>query len=188
MGRADSLEKTLMLGKIEDQSRREWQRMRWLDSITDSMNTNLSKLWETVKDRGSWSATVLLLFSRPIMSNSLPPHWLQHARPLCYCLGGHKKSDITYWQNYTMELEKEMATHSSTLAWKIPWIEEPGRLQSMGLQRVRCDWATSVSFYSSFWRRKWWPIPILLPGEYHGWGCLVGYSLWGRKESDMTDN
>ena len=44
-------------------------------------------------------------------------------------------------------LEKEMVTHSSTLAWKIPWMEEPGRLQSMGSQRVEYDWATSLSFY-----------------------------------------
>ena len=58
MQRADSLEKPLMLGKIEGKRRRVWQRMRWLDSITDSMNMNLSKLREMVKDRGAWHVAV----------------------------------------------------------------------------------------------------------------------------------
>ena len=81
-----------------------------------------------------------------------------------------------------------MAPHSSTLAWKIPWMEEPGRLQSMGLLRVGHNWATSLSLFTVMhWRRKWQPTPALLPGEPQGWGSLVGCRLRGRTESDMTE-
>ena len=58
MQRADSLEKTPMLGKTEFNKRREWQGMRWLDGITNSVNINLSKLWEIVENRGDWRAAV----------------------------------------------------------------------------------------------------------------------------------
>ena len=84
-------------------------------------------------------------------------------------------------------LEKAMAPHSSTVAWKIPWMEEPGRLQSMRSLRVGHDWATSLSL-STFmhWRRKWQPTPVFLHGESQGQRSLVGCSPWGRTESDTT--
>ena len=63
-------------------------------------------------------------------------------------------------------LEKAMALHSSTLAWKVPWAEEPGGLQSMGPQRVGHNWATSLSLFTFMhWSRKWQSTPVFLPGE-----------------------
>ena len=150
--------------------------------------------------------------------------------------------------------EKAMAPYSSTLAWKIPWTQEPWgafmqlklqsmgllrvghdwatslplftfmhwrrkwhptpvllpgksngrrshgcihaargafmqlRLQSMGSLRVGHDWATSLSLFTFMhWRRKWQPTPVFLPGESQGWGSLLGCRLWGRTESDTTE-
>ena len=81
-----------------------------------------------------------------------------------------------------------MAPHSSTLAWKIPWTEEPSGLQSMGSLRVGHDSATSLSLFPFMhWRRKWQPTPVFLPGESQGWGSLVGCPLWGRTELDTTE-
>ena len=81
-----------------------------------------------------------------------------------------------------------MAIHSSTLAWRIPWMEEPGRLQSMGLLRVGHDGATSLSLFTFMhWRRKWQLTPVFLPGESQGWGNLVGCHLRGHTESDTTE-
>ena len=85
-------------------------------------------------------------------------------------------------------MEKAMAPHSSTLAWKIPWREEPGGLQFMGSLRVGHDWATSLSLFTFMhWRRKWQPIPVFLPGESQGRGSLMGCCLWGCTESDTTE-
>ena len=81
-----------------------------------------------------------------------------------------------------------MAPHSSTLAWKIPWMEDPGGLQSMGSLGVRNDWAISLSLFTFMhWRRKWQPTPVFLPGESQGRRSLVGCCLWGRTELDMTE-
>ena len=84
-----------------------------------------------------------------------------------------------------MTLEKAMAPHSSTLAWKIPWTEEPDRLQSMGSLRVGHNWATSLSLFTFMhWRRQWQPTPVFLPGESQGRGSR----LWGHTESDTTES
>ena len=75
-------------------------------------------------------------------------------------------------------MEKAVAPHSSTLAWKIPWTEEPGGLQSIGSHRVGCDWMTSLSLFTFMhWRRKWQPTPVFLPGESQGRRSLVGCRL-----------
>ena len=80
-----------------------------------------------------------------------------------------------------------MAPHSSTLAWRIPWMEEPGGLQSMGSRRVGHDQGTSLSLFTfMYWRRKWQPTPVFLRGESQGRGSLVGCRLWGRTELDTT--
>ena len=81
-----------------------------------------------------------------------------------------------------------MAAHSSTLAWKIPWMEEPGRLQSMGSLRVGQDSATSLSLFTFMhWRGKWQPTPVFLPGKSQGQRSLVGCRLRGHTESDTTE-
>ena len=82
-----------------------------------------------------------------------------------------------------------MAPHFSALAWKIPWTEEPGGLQSMGPLRVGHDWATSISLFTFMSRRRKWQLtPVFLPGESQGRGSLVGCHLWGlRVRHDWSD-
>ena len=94
---------------------------------------------------------------------------------------------LVFWILH-ISMEKAMAPYSSTLAWKIPWTEEPSGLQSMGSWRVGHDWATSLTlFIFMHWRRKWQPSPVFLPGESQGQGSLVGCRLWGHRESDTTE-
>ena len=80
-------------------------------------------------------------------------------------------------------MEKAMAPHSSTLAWKIPWMKEPGGLQSMGVTK---SWTRLSDFTFTHWRRKWQPTPVFLPGESQGEGSLVGCPSRCCTESDTT--
>ena len=95
---------------------------------------------------------------------------------------------------WSMFMKKDADDHgldlweSSTLAWRIPRTEEPGRLQSTGSRIVGHDWATLLSLLTFMhWRRKWQPTPVFLPGESQGRGSLVGCSSWGREESATTE-
>ena len=97
------------------------------------------------------------------------------------CLLRSSPCSLFYCWDFSITEEKAMATHSSTLAWKIPWMEEPGRLQSIGLQRVGHNWATSLLLFTFMhWRRTWQPTPVFLPGEHWArdggawWAAIYG--------------
>ena len=171
MQRADSLEKTLVLGKIEGRRRRGWQRMKWLNGITDSVDMNLSKLQEMVEDRRAWRAAVHgVSKSRTWLSNWRTTEYLvKRYKVYCICLltislwinllgffsigkshglrslvgcspWGHTELDTTERLHFHA-LEKEMATHSSVLAWRIPGTGGPSGLPSMASHRVGHDWS-----------------------------------------------
>ena len=128
MRRADSLENTLMLRKTEGKRRRGQQRMRWLDGLIDSMAMNLGKLQEIVMDREDWCATVFeVAKNRTRFSNWMASQVVQMVKNL-------PAMQETQVRSLCQEdsLGKGMAIHSSVFAWRIPWTEEPGRLQSMG--------------------------------------------------------
>ena len=122
-----------------------------------------------------------------------PSHPLSSPSPPAFSLSQHqglfKWVSSSHQVAKVLELSKEvLVPHSSTLAWKIPWMEEPEKLQSMGSLRFRHDWATSLSLFTfTHWRRKWQPTPVFLPGESQGRGIRVGCRLRGLTESDTTE-
>ena len=93
---------------------------------------------------------------------------------LWFCISNHCHDDININIYVTLEIAEGNGTPLQYFAWKIPWMEEPSRLQSMGSLRVGHNWVTSLSFFTFMhWRRKWQPTAVFFPGESQGRGSLV---------------
>ena len=171
--------------------------LHWVSRGEMSSQPNYLAVWAT---RHPELVEGLVAWAWPSCVESLPtatlqgilrigPQMLQtvQSQVLCFCFS-FSIQEGCIWIHVDSVVEKAMATHSSTLAWQIPWMEEPGGRQSMGSLGVGHDWATSLSLFTFMhWRRKWQPIPVFLPGESQGQRSLVGCCRWGRTESDTTE-
>ena len=123
----------------------------------------------------------------PLKATDLPHRWVYGDAPVPHLTS----SDVFLTArnpNLNVHQDSSQSLESSTLAWKMPWTEEPGRLQSTKSLRIRHDWATSIWLFTFMhWRRKWQPIPVFFSRESQGQGSLVGCHLWGHIEPDTTE-
>ena len=153
MWRANSLEKTLMLGKTEGKRRSGRQRTRRLNDIIDSMDMSLSKLQEIVKKRETWGAAVHSV----AVSNMT--EWLNNNSSSSNLVPVPNSNNHSY-------------LYSRSLSYLVH--------SNFGKQNQMKIHIPLLRFNRRKWRRQWQPTPVLLPGKSHGWRRLVGCNPWGR--------